>query len=361
MRNGTDYYGVLGVSRSAGPDEIKRRYRQLVRNHHPDVAADQEAAHQRFIAIVEAYRTLSDPVRRRAYDAVQATAPPPVTTRSAQVQEQIDDWFRHAVHRLEENDLAAAAAQCRKILGLDPHHAAAQAMLGDVALSRQEWDQALVFYSGAVSSAPRNLNYARKLRDAAEAGQSARAAAERRQRAEEQRRRAIEALNARHEYAPYSTVLGAGWLVLLLGWAGRTPGPPLTGWFPLPVNVALAAVGTGLVVGFVLGINRLGGGETRRRDPVTLALGLAAVVQFYLGVVGYVILSAVRERLVPSLSVAFAASFGLVAALAGLSLLADPPRQGLWLATFAWGGNLVFPALLLGLGLGRLGLRPVQA
>ncbi|NUQ00405.1 MAG: DnaJ domain-containing protein, partial [Armatimonadetes bacterium] len=178
MRN-VDYYSVLGVSRTASAEDLKRRYRQLVRNHHPDVAADQEAAHERFILIVEAYRVLSDPVRRRAYDARQQAVPPPVRTQSVQVQEQIDDWFRHAVHRLEQGDLGGAAAQCRKILALDGHHAAAQAMLGDVHVQRQEWDQALVFYSGAVSAAPRNPAYARKLRLAAEAGQQARQAAER--------------------------------------------------------------------------------------------------------------------------------------------------------------------------------------
>jgi len=257
MARSSDYYGVLGVSRDASAEELKRRYRQLVRTHHPDVADDAEAAHHRFIKIVEAYRVLSDPVQRRAFDALQAVAPPPVRTQSVQVEEQIGDWFRHAVHRLEEGDLSGAAAQCRKILGLDPQHAAAQAMLGDVCAAREEWDQALVHYSGAVSSSPRNINYARKLRGAAESGQRSRAAAERRERAAEQRQRALEALNYRHEFGPYATLLAACWVAVLLAWMVREDGAPLA-WPPLPLSVLLAAAGCGVAVGFALGLNRVG-------------------------------------------------------------------------------------------------------
>jgi molecular chaperone DnaJ len=62
-----DLYDVLGVSRDASQEEIKRAYRRLAREHHPDVNRDPDAEH-RFKEIGVAYETLSDPSKRRQYD-----------------------------------------------------------------------------------------------------------------------------------------------------------------------------------------------------------------------------------------------------------------------------------------------------
>ena len=62
-----DYYVVLGVARTASDAEIKRAFRKLAQQWHPDVSKDP-AAHERFKEINEAYQVLSDPERRQRYD-----------------------------------------------------------------------------------------------------------------------------------------------------------------------------------------------------------------------------------------------------------------------------------------------------
>ena len=63
-----DHYETLGVSRDASADDIKRAYRQLARQLHPDANPDDPTAEARFKEVALAYETLSDPDRRRQYD-----------------------------------------------------------------------------------------------------------------------------------------------------------------------------------------------------------------------------------------------------------------------------------------------------
>src|SRR4051794_26323808 len=63
-----DYYEVLGVDRSASDTEIKKAFRGLARELHPDVNDHDPEAEEKFKAAAEAYEVLSDPERRRTYD-----------------------------------------------------------------------------------------------------------------------------------------------------------------------------------------------------------------------------------------------------------------------------------------------------
>ena len=69
-----DFYKALGVSKDASADEIKRAYRKLAKQYHPDRNPDDKSAEERFKEIGEAYQVLSNEKDRKQYDAIRALA-----------------------------------------------------------------------------------------------------------------------------------------------------------------------------------------------------------------------------------------------------------------------------------------------
>ncbi len=70
-----DYYEVLGVSRSASDDDIKRAFRKLAKQYHPDTNSGDKSAGEKFKEANEAYSVLSDPDKRQMYDRFGHNAP----------------------------------------------------------------------------------------------------------------------------------------------------------------------------------------------------------------------------------------------------------------------------------------------
>ena len=95
----SDLYSVLGVSESASADDLKKAYRSIARDSHPDRNPGDETAEARFKAAADAYRVLGDPETRRAYDArrKKASSKDVLTSlfgrrgRMASLQERGDD------------------------------------------------------------------------------------------------------------------------------------------------------------------------------------------------------------------------------------------------------------------------------
>src|SRR5438046_10241576 len=67
-----DYYGLLGVKKTASQDDIRKAFRKLARKYHPDVNPNDKTSESKFKEVNEAYEVLGDPEKRKKYDELGA-------------------------------------------------------------------------------------------------------------------------------------------------------------------------------------------------------------------------------------------------------------------------------------------------
>lgn len=89
-----DYYKILGVTRTSNAEEIRKKYRKLAMQYHPDRNPDDPAAEEQFKEIAEAYGVLTDPVKRREYDAWRAQGTASTGTRTGGFTYSQEDILR---------------------------------------------------------------------------------------------------------------------------------------------------------------------------------------------------------------------------------------------------------------------------
>lgn len=140
-----NYYAVLGIASGASDAEIRRRFKQLAREKHPDRFQGEEKlrAEREFQAITEAINTLTDPERRRRHD-VEISSPgnaasTPAAAKREEREQTVKAYLARGVRAYKEGDYKTAAASFEQATELDPHHPQAWFNLALTLSRRQRW------------------------------------------------------------------------------------------------------------------------------------------------------------------------------------------------------------------------------
>ena len=369
------YYEILGVSRSATAQEIKRRYRQLVRKYHPDVAQDKAAAKAAFLRISEAYQTLVNPDKRVIYDAsldaemfrVQRRRPASAPGGTAgpqggrrETQASTRNRVAEAQRRVREAQAAFVQGQfrsaiwaCRQAQTLDRRNVQAHVILGDIYRIQGRVEDAMAMYTIAAQLDPKNADAQAKLSRLAH------------------RSRPGEVVKHGERQAALRmglNLMGGSMAAFLLMLLYMSPGQPIfwlqqhlpfVGTWSIMLFAVLSIVG--VLAGFLLSVNESvellddalvfqavrSPGPRRMSYPIGLILIIFNFFSFYLAVGIYALIGVVQESVSKSVIKAFAATFAVMLLASAVYL---PGRSQVLL----FGGNVAFPALLFGWAVGDM-------
>jgi len=373
MRTSRNYYEILGVPRNATFAQIKRRYKQLVRKYHPDVAdTDKATAHRLFIQIREAYEVLSDPSRRRAYDATldKQTAPigsqrSPGTSQSSNTSSaykspssRVAQHIRDAQWAFIQRRFQEAINQCKAAIELDSRNAKAYAILGDIYRIQGKPNSAVKYYSYALQYDPTDRESEKKLMNL----MGTRVNSEPRQ-----------FKSGSHSPATVMTINMVWWgiaffLIMLIGVHPGKPIPWLAYYIPHISQWSWNLVGlmaaSSAVMGMLLAINRLVGHpddelilENTGGNWTLIPTGLILLIGsgfFFLGAAAFYLIVGLMQG---SLSRSVVTVFAAVLVVVLLSALMYEPGGRLQVLMF--GGNISFLSMLFGWYIGWI-FRPLS-
>lgn len=379
-----NYYDILGLQKTASPDQIKQRYRQLARKYHPDVAEDKALAKAKFLEIAEAYQTLINEDRRLLYDTsldshiLRQQASRPTTSRAAsdasdtghsshahshahsqssQSQSQtraqaaetdrikmaeIRRWLKEAEASLAIGQFRSAIYASKEVLRLDTRNVRAHIILGDVYRIQGANDQAMAMYTIAVQLDPKNVDVQSKLDRLC-------------------RKAKVEQLSPDERSASLRiglNLIGVAVGIFMLFLLGTSANEPIS-WIRSHIpfidswsrQLVLTLGVTGALAGFLLSMNEKvqhlgeelvfksvqGSGVSY---PIGLLLMVFSLFSFYIAALVYVITGVLQEEISKSVVIAFTATGALI-------LIATIIYTG-HLQVLAFGGNVVFPAVMLG-------------
>jgi curved DNA-binding protein CbpA len=408
-----EYYEVLGIARTATPEEIRRRFRTLARQFHPDVSADGKQSHERFIQISEAYQVLSDAGRRAAYDLAlrdrerfrqaiaarqaqrQAASRPPTSARApappagppprpgpgAQAptatprqQVRLEQTLRAAEAAFRAGRLKDASHYCRTLLDMDRRYGPAYELLGDIYSRQRRVAQAVQMYSMAAQLTRANGLVMAKL-NRLQAREGGATVSSRGDRNMDAARRALLRRHASQRFLIAVAGLGAVVGMVAAFGMGRLPPAPAgrLGWPIVPgwTDMLLCLL---VISGWALGVTlALTGalralddeffypraGRTRSLLPLGLLVAITGGLFYYLGAAIYLVAASVQECLSGSVLLVLGGSALLMGAFAGVAWLrlhdVEMAQQLLLV-----GGNVIFLSMLAGWFFGDI-FRPLWA
>jgi curved DNA-binding protein CbpA len=384
------HYQVLGLAQDATPEQVKKRFRELARKYHPDLNRDNPRANDQFLRINEAYEVLNDPNRRAAYDlnlrdearraeersrrpgpvgGSYSPPPPPRETapgpagaaqrarqREAERQRQIlNRMLEDARIAYARGHLREAQRLCRDVLQIG-RVGPAYEMLGDIASRSGEWDDAVRQYTYAAQLVPNNGAIMSKLNRAVARQQGGGG-----YDIPPGMRRPPVNSSQRMGRQLAITFLGLAVVIFLIVWRPAEDREEL-GWLLIPhwtlshlLFMGLAGLAAGAILA-AAGWLRPAEQELfyrsvsfgRRGLPLGIILGVVGAIFFPFSVVLYLVIGYFQDVLSPSLFAVFAAVFALT-----IGFFLRSPTGAEW-ETFLFSGNVIFPAMMIGWGVGDL-------
>jgi hypothetical protein len=348
------HYETLGVRPDATPAEIKSAYRKIALAHHPD-RSPTPRSEQLFREATEAYEVISDKDRRVTYDSAlrqverlkeervqRERAQPKAQTFRPSEAVRVTEDVQRLVRLYSQRRLGLAEQLARQIRRNDPRQPIPYAILGDIARSAGNLDEAAKMYAYAAQFEPNNATYQRRYEELLTATVV---------QAPEGRQIRLDGK------AENPVALGAGGSLVLVAaaigaFSASSPSlrhiPPISSWSGiLLLTLFFAGVATGSALCLGNFLDTFGASATTATGRVgpALILGAVAIVSFLAALLLYVVVGSTQRAFDRT---ATRVLLGVSAVVGAFSVLALFSGSLLPSQVFLWSGNLVYVGVLVG-------------